>query len=80
MDPPRIPLNTVNRTNTLFPNAALPLNSINAYSPSKDNSAPAKPPKPPKRYIPPEVMNDFKLAVHGNDLTKAGLVEILKKQ
>lgn len=80
MDPPRVPLNTINRTNILFPNSALAVNSLKAHSPGKDSSAAAKPHKPPKRFIPPEVMNDFKLAVQGNDLTKAGLVEILKKQ
>ncbi len=39
-----------------------------------------KPPKPPKRLIPPELLPSFKDAVVGSDLTKIGLVEMLKKQ
>jgi len=39
-----------------------------------------KPPKPPKRLIAPELMDDFKAEVEGNDLTKVGLLEILKKK
>lgn len=39
-----------------------------------------KPPKPHKRLIAPELMDEFKAAVQGNDLTKVGLLEILKKQ
>lgn len=80
MDPPRVPLNAISRTNMSFPNSALSVNSLKAHNPGKDSSAAVKPHKPPKRFIPPEVMNDFKLAVQGNDLTKAGLVEVLKKQ
>ncbi|KAL8898369.1 MAG: hypothetical protein Q9192_002123 [Flavoplaca navasiana] len=38
-----------------------------------------KPSKPLKR-VAVEVMEDFKRAVDGSDLTKAGLIEILKKQ
>ena len=33
-----------------------------------------------KKVISPEVLQDFKAAVVGSDLTKAGLVEVLKKQ
>ena len=80
MNPPRIPLNSINRTNLLFPNLTLPSNKLTARGHGEETSSVAKAPKPPKRLIPPEVMNDFKAAVQGNDLTKAGLVEILKKQ
>ncbi len=38
------------------------------------------PPQMPKRMVVPELMDDFKAAVVGNDLTKAGLVEVLKKK
>lgn len=41
---------------------------------------PSKAPKAPKRMVAPEVLEDFKRAVDGSDLTKAGLIEILKKQ
>ena len=36
--------------------------------------------KPPKRLIAPELMTAFAAAVRGSDLTKAGLIEMLKKQ
>ena len=74
MEPPRIPLNPVNRQNTI-----LPVSASWKDRPS-DPSATAKPPKPPPRLLPPELMEDFKNAVQGNDLTKVGLLEVLKKQ
>ena len=74
MEPPRIPLNPVNRQNTI-----LPVSAAWRDRPS-DVSATAKPPKPPPRLLPPELMEDFKKAVEGNDLTKLGLLEVLKKQ
>lgn len=39
-----------------------------------------KPPRAPKCIIDQAVLTDFKRAVEGSDLTKMGLVEILKKQ
>lgn len=73
MEPPRIPLHPVNRQNTLLPIAG-----------SKDRIfdplAATKPSKPPPRLIPSELMDEFKKAVDGNDLTKVGLLEVLKKQ
>ena len=73
MEPPRIPLNPVNRQNTLLPAPATlkdrPLDPLAT-----------KPSKPPPRLLPPELMDDFKRAVQGNDLTKLGLLEVLKKQ
>ena len=71
MDPPRIPLQPTNRQNTLLaPSAAQ----------GSDPSAKMKPPKPPKRLLPTELMIEFKAAVDGNDLTKMGLIEVLKKR
>jgi chromatin assembly factor 1 subunit A len=32
-----------------------------------------------KRLVPPECMDDFKHAINGSDMTKAGLIEVLKK-
>ena len=74
MEPPRIPLNPVNRQNTI-----LPVSAAWKDRPS-DPSATTKPTKPPPRLLPPELMEDFKKAVQGNDLTKLGLLEVLKKQ
>ena len=73
MEPPRIPLNPVNRQNTLLPAPAT------LKDRPSDPSATTKS-KPPPRLLPPELMDDFKRAVQGNDLTKLGLLEVLKKQ
>ncbi|KAL8685237.1 MAG: hypothetical protein Q9224_005900 [Gallowayella concinna] len=79
MDPPRIPLTAINHTNLLMPNPASALDNskplINAQS-----MLPPRAPKAAKRMVAPEVLEDFKRAVDGSDLTKAGLIEILKKQ
>ena len=73
MEPPRVPLIPVNRQNTILP---LP----NSKDQLLDLSDTTKPSRPPPRLLPPELMDDFKRAVQGNDLTKVGLLEVLKKQ
>lgn len=87
MDPLRLPLTMINRTNTLLPipnsnshvedkpHANTPHNII-----SSSTLAPPPKPQPPKRLIAPELMTAFAAAVRGSDLTKAGLIEMLKKQ
>lgn len=73
MQPPRMPLHPVNRQNALLS----PSNLADVSKAAKgDTTKPIK----PKRLIPPEVMDDFKAAVEGNDLTKLGLMEVLKRQ
>lgn len=78
MDPPRIPLNPINRQNALLlsPSAA----ATGVKIAGSDATAPMKPPKGPKRLIPSELFEEFKKAVDGNELTKLGLLEVLKKQ
>ena len=89
MDPPRIPLTTLKASNS-----NLPTSSSGASSkPIKPFFAPASsiphPPQPatalskdtkPKKLLPPEEMQRFKEAVEGNNLSKVGLIEVLKKQ
>ena len=72
MEPPRIPLNPIDRQNTLL-SPSKPATSIKA-------NPPMKPSKGPKRLIPSELLDEFKKAVDGNELTKLGLLEVLKKQ
>ncbi|KAL8973508.1 MAG: hypothetical protein Q9197_002242 [Variospora fuerteventurae] len=80
MEPPRIPLNITNRTNVLLPNSALAVSGLKP-PPSNANGPPqSKASQGPKRMVAPDVLEDFKRAVEGSDLTKAGLVEVLKKQ
>lgn len=67
MEPPRIPLSPINRTNTLLKRP--PINPTT-------NQAP----KAPKRFVDLEILEEFKQAIVGSDLTKMGLCEILKKR
>ena len=77
MEPPRIPLNPINRQNTLLnPSAAV----YKTQTASLDANAPMKATKSPKRLIPIEILDEFMQAVNGNELTKVGLLEVLKKQ
>ncbi|KAL8755828.1 MAG: hypothetical protein Q9184_004686 [Pyrenodesmia sp. 2 TL-2023] len=80
MDPPRIPLNNTNRTNFLLPNPPLGPDRLKPPPLSTTTTIQPKAPQAPKRMVTPDVLNDFKQAVEGSDLTKAGLIEILKKQ
>lgn len=79
MDPPRLPLNLINRTNTLLPKRNAD-NEEKVQAIQTPGSSTLAPPKPPKRLIAPELMTAFAAAVRGSDLTKAGLIEMLKKQ
>ena len=83
MEPPRVPLNPINISN-------LPLQA-QQHLPPFDATKPRLPPsgahtndsntpKPAKRFIPNELVEEFKSAVFGSDMTKLGLVEQLKKK
>lgn len=80
MDPPRIPLNTTNRTNFLIPNSTLAPDGLKPLPLNANSIFSSKAPQAAKRMVTPEVLEDFKRAVKGSDLTKAGLIEILKKK
>ena len=73
MQPPRVPLHPVNRQNTLLPPSGIASGTMLA---KPDSTKPTK----VHRLIPPDLMDDFKAAVQGNDLTKMGIIEVLKKQ
>ncbi|MCJ1246771.1 hypothetical protein MMC30_003980 [Trapelia coarctata] len=74
--PPRIPLNAIHNI--------LPFNPTVLVSKSLDT--PSKPQGPKSKAsvqskpIPRELLEEFKKAIDGSDLTKAGLVEVLKKK
>jgi len=81
MDPPRIPLNAINRLNLQLPNPLPPDSAkLKPTPPSLPTPAKAAKQAQVKRYIAPEILEEFKAAVQGSDLTKLGLVEVLKKQ
>ena len=88
MEPPRLPLHPINRgTNTLQLPHQTPdsLKGVKS-SPSENMKLPTDgitkmtAPKPAKRFIPPDLLDDFKRAIDGSDLSKVGLIEVLKKQ
>lgn len=80
MQPPRVPLNAINRLSATINQ---PLTSVTSggkvMGSLKVDSGASKPPQG-KRMVNAEDMDDFKKAVHGSDLTKAGLIEVLKKR
>ena len=69
----------INRTNTILPKSHADVEEKVQATPNVSLSTIA-PPKLPKRLIAPELMTAFAAAVRGSDLTKAGLIEMLKKQ
>lgn len=84
----RVPLNTIKSANNL-----LPLNSLHHTTDPNAKPASTSPPArapcalPSKskssvtvKPLPPDLLDDFKAAVMGSDLTKAGLIEVLKKR
>ncbi|KAI9740589.1 MAG: hypothetical protein M1834_005170 [Cirrosporium novae-zelandiae] len=89
MQPPRMPMHSISGTNTTFNSLqhsiSAPLNKLCSTTlagattllggPQLVN----RPPKAPKRMVPLDMLPAFKNAVQGSDLTKAGLVEVLKK-
>jgi len=64
MEPPRKPLTSTNR---ILPAVA------------GSSAAPGKKDVTARKLVPPEFMEDFKRAIDGSDMTKAGLIEVLKK-
>ncbi|RPB08422.1 hypothetical protein P167DRAFT_608689 [Morchella conica CCBAS932] len=66
MEPPPLPLATSNR-----PQVTTVAIGAEALTPKKGKSV---------LLVPAEDLDDFKRAVEGSDMTKAGLIEVLKKQ
>lgn len=79
MDPPRIPLTHISRPNNVK-NGPSMTETLKVPTARTELLMPAKPSRAPKRLIAVDILEAFKNAVAGSDLTKAGLVEVLKKQ
>ncbi|MCJ1267210.1 hypothetical protein MMC22_007095 [Lobaria immixta] len=79
MDPPRIPLTHISRPNNVK-NVPSMTETLKVPTARTELLMPAKPSRAPKRLIAVDILEAFKNAVAGSDLTKAGLVEVLKKQ
>ncbi|KAH7330441.1 chromatin assembly factor 1 subunit A-domain-containing protein [Rhexocercosporidium sp. MPI-PUGE-AT-0058] len=96
MEPPRIPLNTMKSTsaniNSLFAPKSTPttdfVKSSSILTPSTLSSTPLfqQPAKPaskdakPKKILSADDIPAFKAAIQGSDLSKVGLIEVLKKK
>ena len=79
MEPPRIPLHPINGSNNILPLSQTSVGKLRLHPSTSNNNLPNNP-MPTKRLIPEDLVNDFKAAVEGSDLTKLGLVEQLKKK
>ena len=79
MQPPRLPLSSINVPN-VFVKASSP--SVKREGSNGTQSKPTAKSIPTKvtKTIPYDLLPAFKAAVSGSDMTKAGLIEVLKKQ
>jgi len=77
MQPPRQPLASLspNFLAGMKPDAATDSKAVSTSTQKKASGN-----NKPLKIVEPEYMEDFKKAINGSDLTKAGLIEILKKQ
>ena len=82
--PPRVPLNTIQGPNTLCPLTSTSSSLLLKGSSALENLSKAKVSRSkmsiPSKPMPLELLDDFKKAIDGSDLTKAGLIEVLKKR
>ena len=79
MEPPRIPLNVINRTNLMaLPSKPQDSKKVTHNKPPTSDQLPTS--RTPKKLVALDLMDNFKNAIQGSDLTKAGLIEVLKKQ
>ncbi|KAL5313635.1 hypothetical protein ACEPPN_018056 [Leptodophora sp. 'Broadleaf-Isolate-01'] len=96
MEPPRIPLNTMKSTSANINSLFTPKSSsttdfvkspsilnpptLTSYISSQQTAKPASKDTKPKKTISPDDMPAFKAAIQGSDLSKVGLIEVLKKK
>lgn len=71
MAPPRQPLASSNQ------NLAIPATSATTAPTAASTIAAAS--SAGRKIVPPEEMENFRRAIDGSDMTKAGLIEVLKK-
>lgn len=75
-----MPLHLLNQTNSIVNQTADFDTEQQAFNSKLVNCSQFKIPGKPTRMIAEELLAEFKEAVEGSNLTKAGLVEVLKKQ
>jgi chromatin assembly factor 1 subunit A len=81
MEPPRIPLNLIKSTNAGMngPNNKA-VNLLNIHETKKSAAQGTNGAQHLKKLVSAESMTAFKEAVHGSELSKLGLIEVLNKQ
>jgi len=84
MEPPRLPLNVMKNTsvniNSILPTSNKPVKSFGLDSPRLSASGQAAKDSKPKKLLSADDLPAFKQAIVGSDLSKVGLIEVLKKQ
>jgi len=87
MQPPRLPLSSINTPNACVNQGFLSASGPNAETSSTENTTNLAKVKrrgaelgKPLKMVSSDLLPAFKQAISGSDLTKAGLVEVLKKQ
>ena len=81
MNPPRAPLHTIDKSNAASNQSPLLFNpNGKAANVLRHDKTSSKTGHANKRLVRQEDMEDFQKAVDGSDLTKAGLIEVLKKR
>ena len=81
--PPRVPLHTLKGPNnmcSLSTSLAASDANVKPQATTRATAATKGKNQAPSKPISPELLEDFKRAIGGSDLTKAGLVEVLKKR
>jgi chromatin assembly factor 1 subunit A len=81
MEPPRVPLNAIKSTSAGMnsPNNKT-ANLLNIFDTKKSATQASNAAQHPKKLVSMEDMPAFKKAVHGSELSKLGLIEVLNKQ
>jgi chromatin assembly factor 1 subunit A len=87
MEPPRLPLNTLksNNLSTNGPSSTASTKTVKPFFTPSSEAAPSQLPaqtgrQKEKKLLPPEEWPGFKDAIRGSDLSKVGLIEVLKKK
>lgn len=80
MDPPRLPLHAVKGNHLFSMPSSKPVKPAFTSSQPQSTTSALATVKPPKKMITDDAMDDFKCEVAGSDLSKLGLVEVLKKK
>jgi len=80
MEPPRIPLNSIKSTSAGMNSTNKVANLFSTSDTKKSATQASSTAQHPKKLVSMEDMPAFKEAIHGSELSKLGLIEVLNKQ